>query len=87
MCDIYMYHRGMTDEDWTQVRIPVLMAKAIDQFLKTDIAKKNGVFSRNDFASRVIGGWFSQFEKEFDIFVPRGSVKDTEGHDMPKPFD
>lgn len=78
----------MADEDWTQVRIPVLMAKAIDEFLKTDIAKKNGVFSRTDFTVRVISGWFSQYEKEFDIFMPRGAVRTTvEGHDLPKPFD
>jgi len=34
----------MADRDWTQVRIPVLMAKAIDDFLNTDLAKKNGIF-------------------------------------------
>lgn len=42
----------MADQDWTQVRIPMLMAQAIDQFMKTDIAKKNGVFSRTDFVVR-----------------------------------
>lgn len=77
----------MADQDWTQVRIPMLMAQAIDQFMKTDIAKKNGVFSRTDFVVRVVSGWFSQFEKEFDIFVPRTAVRNTADRDVPKPFD
>jgi hypothetical protein len=65
----------------------MLMAQAIDEFMKTDIAKKNGVFSRTDFVVRVVSGWFSQYEKEFDIFVPRSVVMNTAGKDLPKPFD
>lgn len=77
----------MADEDWTQIRIPLLMAKAIDQFLKQPVAKKNGVMSRTDFVVRVVSGWFSQYEKEYDIFVPRNAVRDTADRDLPRPFD
>ena len=63
------------------------MAHAIDQFLSKPVAKKNGVMSRTDFVVRVVSGWFSQYEKEFDIFVPRSAVRDTSDHDLPKPFD
>jgi hypothetical protein len=46
------------------------MVDAIDKFLETDIAKKNGVFSRPDFLARIVAQWFSRFEKEFGLFVP-----------------
>lgn len=77
----------MTDADWAQCRIPILMAQAIDQLLKQDIMKKNGVFSRSDLATRVMGSWFAQFEKEFGIFVPRNVARNLKGFDTMKPID
>ena len=74
-------------EDWVTTKIPVLMAQAIDKFLETDIAKKNGVFSRPDFLTRVVQTWFSQFEKEFGIFMPRSLLRNMKGFDLMKPFD
>lgn len=59
----------MAKEDWVTTKIPVLMVYAIDKFLETDIAKKNGVFSRPDFITRVLATWFSQFENEFGILL------------------
>lgn len=83
-----MCHRRiiMVSEDWTSVRLPYLMAQAIDQFIKTDIAKKNGVFSRSDFITRVVSAWFSRFEKDFGIFVPRDVLRNGKFESM-KPFD
>lgn len=63
------------------------MGEAIDRFIKTDIAKKNGVTSRSEFATRVIGTWFAQFEKEFGIFVPREVRRNLKGYDTMKPMD
>ena len=77
----------MADEDWAQVRVPILMAKAIDQLLRQDIMKKNGVFSRSDLATRVIAGWFSSFEKEFGIFMPRNVIRNLKGYDTMKPIE
>jgi hypothetical protein len=77
----------MADEDWAQVRLPILMTKAIDSLLKQEIMKKNGVFSRSDFATRVIAGWFSSFEKEFGIFVPRNVARNLKGYDTMKPLE
>lgn len=76
----------MVAEDWASCKIPVLMAQAIDEFVKTDIAKKNGVFSRSDFITRVIVSWFSRFENDFGIFVPRDIIKKGK-HEYTKPFD
>ena len=81
------YARYMAEIAYTQIRITLLMARAIDQFLETEIAQKNGVTSRNDFVMRVISGWFSQYEKDFGIFVPRAAVINTSGQEVPKPFD
>lgn len=77
----------MAKEDWVSIKIPVLMAYAIDKFIDTELSKKNGVFSRPDFITRVIAQWFSIFEKEFGIFVPRDVVRTMKGFDAMKPFD
>ena len=63
------------------------MVEAIDRFLETDIAKKNGVFSRPDFVTRVIATWFYQFEKEFGAFVPREVKRNLKGFDVMKPIE
>ena len=78
---------SMVQEDWATIRVPVLMAQAIDKFLDTKVAKKNGIFSRTDFATRVLGIWFSQFEKDFDLFVPREMKRNYNGKNYTKPFD
>lgn len=70
----------MADTDWAAVRVPVMMVKVIDLLLQQDIMKKNGVFSRSDFATRVIAEWFSNFEKEFGMFVPKDVMKNLEGY-------
>lgn len=77
----------MAREDWTGCRIPVLMGQAIDKFLTTDIAHKNGITSRSDFATRVIGSWFAQYEKEFGLFVPREVRRNLKGFDLMRPSD
>jgi hypothetical protein len=77
----------MAKEDWITTKLPVLMADAIDKFLETDMAKKNGVFSRPDFVTRVVATWFSQFEKEFGIFVPREVRRNLKGFDTMKPIE
>ena len=76
----------MADEDWAQCRIPILMAKAIDQILKTDVIKKNGVTSRSDFVTRIVASWFSEFEKEYGIFVPRNVRKNLKGFETMEPL-
>jgi hypothetical protein len=77
----------MADEDWAGCRIPILMAKAIDKMLEQDIMKKQGVFSRSELVTRVMNGWFSAFEKEFGVFVPRSVIKNLKDFDVMKPFD
>ena len=63
------------------------MVEAIDHFLDTDLAKKNGVFSRNDFITRVLAMWFSHFEKEFGLFVPREVARNLKGFDTMQPIE
>jgi hypothetical protein len=56
--------------DWIGYRIPKLMVQAIDKFLESDVAKKNGVFSRSDFITRVVAAWLANYEKDFQLFIP-----------------
>ena len=74
-------------EDWVSCKIPVLMADAIDHFLKLDVAKKNGIFSRTDFITRVVALWFGSFEKDFGIFLPRSALRNLKGFDVMKPLE
>jgi len=48
------------------------MADAIDQFLKLDIAKQNGIFSQTNFITRVCAQWFDMIKRDFDIDVGLG---------------
>ena len=82
-----IYYTFMAKEDWATTKIPVLLMEAIDRFINTDIAKKNGIFSRPDFVTALLVGWFSQFEKEFGIFLPRDVRRNLKGFDVMKPFD
>ena len=58
----------MAKEDWVSCKIPVLMAESVDKFLQSDLAKKNGIFSRTDFLSAVVRMWFYLHEKDFRMF-------------------
>ena len=83
-----MTHRyNLADTDWAGCRIPVLMAKAIDKLLETELMKKQGVFSRSELVTRVLAGWFSAFEKEFGVFVPRSVIRNMKDFDLMKPYD
>jgi cell wall assembly regulator SMI1 len=77
----------MAREDWISVKIPVLMAESIDRWLASDVAKKNGVFSRPDFLTRLIASYFIHFEKDFGIFVPREVRRNLKGFDVMKPLE
>jgi len=77
----------MTESDWASIRIPVLMAQTIDRWLQTDIAKKNGIFSRSDLVKMVLSTWFVNFEKDFGIFVPREIRRNLKGFDVMKPLE
>lgn len=63
------------------------MAEAIDRWLELPIAKKNGVFSRADFISRIVSTYFTNFEKDFGIFVPREMRRNLKGFDVTRPLD
>lgn len=86
MCHVCII-RYMGKEDWMTIRLPYLLVEAVDKFVETDLAKKNGIFSRSDFVTRVLVQWFSQYEKEFDMFVGREIKRNIKGDDITKPFD
>jgi len=83
----YTYgYNNMAREDWITIKMPRLMIQALDEFLDTDLAKKNGIFSRADLMVRICSTWFSQFEKEFGLFVPREALRGMKGFNIMKPY-
>lgn len=88
MCNmLHICRITMGKEDWVTIKIPALMVQAIDKFVETDDAKRNGVFSRNEFVTRVLVMWFANYEKEFGMFVPREFRRSIHNDDITKPFD
>lgn len=77
----------MADEDWRTFKLPTLMAQAVEEFLKTDVAKKNGIKSKSDFMVRLVQGFFANYEKEFGLFVPRKIIRSMKEFETTKPFD
>jgi hypothetical protein len=67
----------IAQENWISCKIPVSLMRSIDEFLKTDVAKRNNVFSRTDFISRVSALWFSIYEKDLKLFMENQKFKDT----------
>jgi hypothetical protein len=58
----------MARKDWITVKLPKEMVEAIDRFVTTDIAHKNGIFSRGDFLTRVYSSFLANYERDFTIF-------------------
>jgi hypothetical protein len=56
-------------QNWSGVRIPNKLCDSIDEFLKTDIAKKQGLFSRSDFIVRIAISWFAQYDRDYRLFM------------------
>ena len=48
----------------------MLMAEAIDEFLETSTAKKNGITSRSDFVTRILSTWFHHYKKDGFMNIP-----------------
>jgi hypothetical protein len=48
-CPFWLYGQGtkMARQDWTYIQISKQMAEALDNFLKTDIAKKYSLSDKN----------------------------------------
>jgi hypothetical protein len=46
--------------DWTGVRIPVALAKKIDEYIKErEDAKVAGIFSRSELVTRIVAEWLA----------------------------
>jgi hypothetical protein len=56
-------------QNWTDVRIPIKLAESIDEFLKTDSAKKQGIFSRSNFLVRMAISWFAVYDRDYNLFT------------------
>ena len=58
----------MARKDWITVKLPKEMVAAIDRFVTTDTAHRNGIFSRTDFLTRVYANFLANYERDFAIF-------------------
>jgi hypothetical protein len=68
----------MARKDWVTVKLPKEMVVAIDRFVTTDIAHRNGIFSRTDFLTRVYSNFLASYERDFAIFGVPGPRSTSE---------
>jgi hypothetical protein len=71
--------------EWVNCRVPKDMISVIDKFLQTELARKQGIYSRTDFIIRVIVAWFSNIDKDFRMFVPESIPLFQKTHPPPPP--
>lgn len=82
-----MNHTGMVEIEYANIKIPTLMAKAIDDYLETDHAVKNGITSRADLVMSLLRKFFDEYETKTGKFVSRKAVRQTNGNDAPQPIE
>lgn len=81
----------MGSKDWVTIKIPVFMAQAIDEFLKSNYAKKNGYFSRSDVVIRKVSEFLNHwesvrtFEEKAARVLPHKELHPSELEDSYKP--
>jgi hypothetical protein len=66
----YLIQIKMARQDWTYIQISKQMAEALDQFLKTDIAKKYSVSDKNQLVRYLIIRFLEKYQKEYGLLIP-----------------
>jgi hypothetical protein len=77
-------------QNWTGIRLPIRLVDSIDEFLRSDVAKKQGIFSRSDFIIRMAISWFAQYDRDYRWFMraPRSPIPPpTTWKEEPKGFE
>jgi hypothetical protein len=70
---------------WIDVKIPAQIIESIDKFLESELAAKNGLYSRSDLIVRLLVAWFSSVEKDFSLFNS-SRIPDTFSKTHPPPI-
>jgi hypothetical protein len=76
-------------QNWTGIRLPIRLVDSIDEFLRSDVAKKQGIFSRSDFIIRMAISWFAQYDRDYRWFMraPRSPIPPPSTWKEPKGFE
>jgi hypothetical protein len=64
------------NSEFITVKLPRGLIEAVDKFVKTSIAHKNGIFSRSDFFTRAAVPWLKDFDQEI-IPPPSSTIAQT----------
>ncbi len=59
----------MARQDWTYIQISKQMAEALDNFLKTDIAKKYSLSDKNQLVRYLVIRFLEKYQKEYGLLV------------------
>jgi hypothetical protein len=58
----------MARQDWTYIQISKQMAEALDNFLKTDIAKKYSLSDKNQLIRYLVIRFLEKYQKEYGFW-------------------
>ena len=59
----------MARQDWTYIQISKQMAEALDNFLKSDIAKKYSLSDKNQLVRYLVIRFLEKYQKEYGLLV------------------
>ncbi len=65
----------MARQDWTYIQISKQMAEALDNFLKTDIAKKYSLSDKNQLVRYLVIRFLEKYQKEYDLLVTNQAME------------
>jgi hypothetical protein len=59
----------MARQDWTYIQISKQMAEALDNFLKTDVAKKYSLSDKNQLVRYLVIRFLEKYQKEYGLLI------------------
>ena len=65
----------MARQDWTYIQISKQMAEALDNFLKTDIAKKYSLSDKNQLVRYLVIRFLEKYQKEYGLLVTNQAME------------
>ena len=65
----------MARQDWTYIQISKQMAEALDNFLKSDIAKKYSLSDKNQLVRYLVIRFLEKYQKEYGLLVTNQAME------------
>jgi hypothetical protein len=65
----------MARQDWTYIQTSKQMAEVLDEFLRTDTAKKYSISDKNQLVRYLIIRFLEKYQKEYGLLIPEKKME------------